>query len=432
MPPPRFARRVVSARKSPARQRAAREARPTTDLNASWTWPTSFSSWRAYYTWRHTLDTRQNVLPCVRSVNRAAFYCLPGLVVIGAMKGGTTGLREKLIASRQFYTAGSESYPREAHFWDNFLGNASHLLSSSVEAIADAYARCLGSIPAQEFATALTAGRIPRIAIDVTPGYSYGLGRDLLKKMKEVVPDAHLLLLARPGADVHFSSVVMSLENGFFERATPYQVAYKRGGCAQVRNYTASVAAATMRIGREHFFELATSKAAERADPDGYDWHILDEWRQIAELGGSAYALKLFFMVWPRSQITIVDSEALFTREREVYDHISVAARLPSIQLTNGTRTRPAKPFANAAVGHVSSLLKLVETCDLKAPFRCAWYGANERLADVLGQPWPLKWNKQVNAATCDTLSWSANTMTHDTGRRKEAHRPVRYGNRAS
>ena len=47
---------------------------------------------------------------------------------------------------------------------------------------------------------------------------------------------------------------VMTLERGAFERATPYQVAYKRGGCARVRNYSASVAAATMRIGCKHFF----------------------------------------------------------------------------------------------------------------------------------------------------------------------------------
>ena len=52
------------------------------------------------------------MIPCVRSID-FSFDCLPALIVIGAFKSGTTGIRHKLLASKQFISKGTE----EGNFW---------------------------------------------------------------------------------------------------------------------------------------------------------------------------------------------------------------------------------------------------------------------------------------------------------------------------
>ena len=76
-----------------------------------------FSDWAAYYEWRWGGDdgVRKPVVPCVRS-SPQSFDCLPSLITIGAFKGGTTGLRYKLLASQQWVTRGEN----EGDFWGEF------------------------------------------------------------------------------------------------------------------------------------------------------------------------------------------------------------------------------------------------------------------------------------------------------------------------
>ena len=59
------------------------------------------------------------VIACVAREGVESYDCLPSLVVIGAFKGGTTGLRYKLMASGQFYTKRDRvGEPTEGEFWD--------------------------------------------------------------------------------------------------------------------------------------------------------------------------------------------------------------------------------------------------------------------------------------------------------------------------
>ncbi|KAH8068436.1 hypothetical protein JL720_12208 [Aureococcus anophagefferens] len=92
------------------------------------------------------------------------------------------------------------------------------------------------------------------------------------------------------------------------------------------------------------------------------------------------------------------------------YDALAHALGLNfTISLVEDTRTRPDRQDdPKCPKAKVRAMKRLVSECDLKMPYRCAWYSANVLLAELLNECWPIAWNDGVNASTCARFNFTA------------------------
>ena len=126
--------------------------------------------------------------------------------------------------------------------------------------------------------------------------------------------------------------------------------------------------------------------------------------------GGYFYDLRYFWHTWPREQTLVLESMAVWARPRESYDALAQALRLNfKIKLVPNTRMRPIRQdHPQCPAARVDAMKRLVSTCDLKLPFRCAWFSANALLATLLNARWPAAWNDGVDAAACARHGFTA------------------------
>ena len=343
-----------------------------------------FQSWKSYYAWRDTRSGWQRINPCVPE-SKAAYKCLPSLIIIGAFKGGTTGVRFKLLASKQFFG------PIGEHHW----------FGESEKSV---------TVPRHEEA-AKYALTVPRdvmignkfVTFEDNPRYIDELNTNELKFIKKVNPDALMLLLARPGADIYFSALEMN--------AAPSK------DCSPFRSFghncTTGMARATADA-HKIFREGALRAAAMERDWESRDVISFSERAgQYVAKGAYFYALRHLWHTWPREQTLVLESLDLWTRPRENYDALAHALRLNfTIKLVPNTRTRPLRQDKpKCPLVKVEAMKRLISECDLKMPYRCAWYSANNLLAGLLNASWPLSWNNGVSLSTCELHGFTAADM---------------------
>ncbi|KAH8058123.1 hypothetical protein JL721_9581 [Aureococcus anophagefferens] len=124
--------------------------------------------------------------------------------------------------------------------------------------------------------------------------------------------------------------------------------------------------------------------------------------------GGYFYALR---HLWHRPRTdAVLESAAVWARPRVSYDALAHALGLNfTISLVEDTRTRPDRQDdPKCPKAKVRAMKRLVSECDLKMPYRCAWYSANVLLAELLNECWPIAWNDGVNASTCARFNFTA------------------------
>ncbi|EGB03746.1 hypothetical protein AURANDRAFT_67742 [Aureococcus anophagefferens] len=265
----------------------------------------AFPTWDAYYAWRDSQSEWQPIHPCVP--DRESYKCLPSLLVIGAFKGGTTALRFKLLASKQFFgPTGEHHYFAEEE--------KSVTVPRAVEA-----ARYAMTVPRAVFL------RNEFVVFEDNPRYVDTLNTHELEFIRKVIPDALMLLLARPGADVWFSALEMSADDyRDCSPLLPYGDRYCDVGAVR--------AAADAR--------QILDEGSQRAAAMERDWARGDviSLRERAGVyvakGGYFYALRHLWHTWPREQTLVLESAAAMKR--------------------------------------------LVSECDLKMPYRCACFRSTD------------------------------------------------------
>jgi len=335
-----------------------------------------FPTWGAYYSWRDAQVGWQHVSPCVRHATKTKdCRCLSALIVIGAFKGGTTGVRYKLLASEQFYGP-----MKEYHFW----AENEPSVDTPREMVAAKYAISLpcSLMLRREF-----------VVFEDNPRYVDELNTNVLRRIRKVNPDALMLLLARPGADIHFSALEMSADD--VKDCAPFRPFGHN--CGSATKYAAANAHAIFNEG------ILRAVAMERdwGDRDVISLH--HRAGQYVAKGGYYYVLRHIWHTWPREQTLVLESTALWMNEREGYNTLADALRLNfTIRLVPNTRTRPPRQdHPQCPPEQVETMKLLISECDLKMPYRCAWHSANMRLAELLHRSWPLSWNDGVNMSTC-------------------------------
>ena len=356
-----------------------------------------FDSWQEFYREQKPGSQREFVMPCVKN-EKKWYNCLPSLIVVGTFKGGTTGLRAKLAASGNLWTLGKKGEPEEAHFWDRI--HPHELLNRTVPEVADLYARKVGHT-SRKFADIADATTkiVKKVAFDTTPRYMISMSLNMLRLMHKVLPNAQLLLLARPGADVYFSGMQMNTCINPCNKSKLLSLisAEREGGCKLAQKKAAKWAIDMLKNGRKRHAEILH-------DPNVQ----IDRVHHMGTYFHGSYALPLAHLlrVWPQSQATVIESGELWRDPSQVYDRIAKEAHFPfHINLAKKTRKRPVLQDS-CVCSRSSELEKLVHRCELKVPFRCTFYGANERFADLLNKSWPRSWNIGLNLTQCLRLGF--------------------------
>lgn len=346
-----------------------------------------FPTWSAYYAWRDAQIEWQPTHPCVRE-NTSSYKCLPKLIIIGAFKGGTTGVRHKLLASGQFVG------PKIENHW---FGEREFPTSLSREKEAARYAM---HVPEAVFM------KNEFVVFESNPRYVDILNTRELKFIKRVNPDAHMLLLARPGSDIWFSGLGIT--------ATDYQ------DCDPFNSYGHDCSTGVAQAAHEA--RNVFDEGSQRAMAMERDWEHRDvistEHRAgtYVAKGGFFYALRHLWHTWPREQTLVLESMAVWQQPRKSYDALAHALRLNfTISLVANTRTRPNRQDdSKCPKAKLQAMKQLISKCDLKMPFRCAWYSANKLLANLLETTWPLAWNDGVNQSICDRHGFLAKDLSAD------------------
>ena len=357
--------------------------------------PHLFSNWRTYVAWRHNnTDMNTNIMPCVRIPS--GIDCLPSLIIIGAFKGGSTGVRHKLLASKRFHTYGTS----EDHFWDT-----PQTFQQAHHKIAEFYAHKVGHFPGVPFSHIhdYSTGLAKVIVFDDQPRYIDVLSINHLKLVFKIVPHAQLLLLARSGSDIYFSGMEMNLCT-FTNCASPEYPIPLDSSCDVALKHVITEAKLILGEGILRVNDI-------RNNPDT-EINVLNRFGAYGAKGGYAFPLELiFFEVWPRNQITIVESERLWSHPTEEYSRICEEAGVPfKIKLVDGTRTRPNVQDPEACKCKNTSFVKpTVDRCGLKKPMMCVWYSANIRFAKLINQSWPLLWNQHngMTISSCFAYGFS-------------------------
>ena len=163
----------------------------------------SFPSWAKYLLWRQTISPEcaknRPIQPCVWDLKQ--WTCLPKLVVIGTQKGGTTGLRNMLIATGLFMSMevtskGRKIYPEGNYFGKNLPSRGRNL---SYQKLLEGWFSKAGRFPSDVRWSDLADenGFARKISIDVSPQYSQDLVQHEIEWILRINPDVHFLLLAR-------------------------------------------------------------------------------------------------------------------------------------------------------------------------------------------------------------------------------------------
>jgi len=342
----------------------------------------AFPTWEAYYAWRDTQSGWQPVHPCVPNPDNNSYKCLPKLIVIGAFKGGTTGLRYKLLASKQFFGPTGENH----YFAEK---EKSTTVPRAVEAAK--YAMVVSR-------AVFLQGNF--VVFEDNPRYIDELNTNMLEFIRKVNPDAVMLLLARPGADIWFSGLEMGA------------AAHK--DCAEFRPYGDDCATATAHTAAQAHKVFNEGKGRAIAMESEWARRNVISLRERAGIyvakGGYVYALRHLWHTWPRAQTLILESTAVWAKPRESYNALAHALKLNfTINLVEGTRTRPeSQDHPMCPKAKFEAWRRLISECDLKMPFRCAWHSANILLADLLNVSWPIAWNDNVTASTCEPYNFTA------------------------
>jgi len=361
-----------------------------------------FMSWDAYYQWRNPLNTRQSVVACVRS-SLYSFDCLPSLIIIGTMKGGTTGVRNKLVASGRWLTKVKHDESSEGHVWgEKALFTAPS--SAGPAAIAKEYAAIFGHISVQPKDLANESARLemhnlidkdgcPRqLVFEDTPRILHAVGQSTARLMLSVVPDAQILMLARSPGDVKISAMEMSL---------CVRPPFSNDACSQLE--TQSCENAQMKIVRDaqrHATEARVVAAEQLTGPSANAMPTVDVSHPLGTYfahGAFAWPLEhVWLKAFPAEQLLVLSSEYLWSQPVEAYKQLKEAMRLPfEIVLVDGTRTRPRKQDeGRCQCQNTSTFRAFARSCSLARVYSCPFTFANSRLASLLNASWPLSWNE--------------------------------------
>ena len=173
------------------------------------------------------------------------------------------------------------------------------------------------------------------------------LSTDMLAFMRTIIPDAVMLLLARPGADIWFSALEMNA--AAYDDCRPFR-AYG-GDCAAGAAYAQA---------RAHRMFDEGAKRAAAIEADGNALNLSRRAGEYVAKGGYAYALRHLWRTWPRDQTLVLESERVWARPRAAYDALceqlalsclaSVAPSRGDSALSDASADAPLKPAAYASV----------------------------------------------------------------------------------
>lgn len=334
-------------------------------------------------------------MACVRptQVSDKVVYCLPSLIVIGAFKGGTTGLRHKLLASGQWVTKGRN----EVHYFgDRLIANAGKANENKdLAGFANQYSRLIGKLSESHLTN--TYGHPRKLVFDVTPRYIDAVGLDTANLMRQMIPDAQIILLARSGGDIWLSGEEMTYcrdgpirtdknSQGPSDDKVSRTVCslYELHGCEWTVNASVVLAKEYLRRGIAKVVELMQDSHAS-----------VDKSHRLGSLlakGGYIWPLRhIWLKAYPLKQISVLSSDALWHNEKELYSHIYRAAGA-SFQpiLRNNTKNRPQDD--SACKCDARAFRKFMNKCEAYKVINCAYVEPSKALASFLNESWPMDW----------------------------------------
>ena len=404
-----------------------------------------FPSWVEYLRWRETITptcaTNQPVHPCVRDMDH--WICLPKLVVIGAMKAGTTGLRNVLTASGLFTTKtkhvkrDNSTLFVETHFWDNqgpdrLIGGQ----ETSDAMVLEQWVNITGRFPSDVEWSDLADenGFARRLSFDMTPNYSRYLEKRDLHRILSINPDVHFLLLARDPADAIISSVDMSICSGkgraqecgavgCEHRPTalfpPLEVTNQGGkGCtpeaipcslfhSEMKSQTAE------NQYRETMYMLGSlrDKSAVRV---GHGYRNFGRWRYPWLLH------QQWLPLVPKDQMHVFRSDFLWHEPQPALDTLASLLKLPfKIPAAPDAETKPRGQLVctcSDAQANLEAFHAIIDRCQLRHVISCAHFHSNERMQEVMTTMFPygsplsrpfLDWNRGLTPAECEQLGFT-------------------------
>ena len=248
--------------------------------------------------------------------------------------------------------------------------------------------------------------------MDVSPYYVDIVSIPTAKLIHAIVPDVQIVLFARSAGDIRLSGLEMYLCRGDIDcnsadlKGINTSTNSIQNNCTDLQKRFVRQAQLVARQGREKAIQL-------RNNPD-FTVDIDHPLGIFLAKGAFAWPLKnIWFKVFPKSQVSVVSSEHLFSDPRRTYDKISTAALLPfRITLVDGTKERPQNDKACKCDGaHVRSAL---EECAVQRAYNCGWIHANAHLAAILNESWPLAWNKDIDGKICIDIGFAASDLYDD------------------
>ena len=408
----------------------------------------SFPSWAKYLLWRQTISPEcaknRPIQPCVWHLKQ--WTCLPKLVVIGAQKGGTTGLRNMLIATGLFMSVEVTSkrrkiYP-EAHYFGKHLPNRGRNLS--YQKLLEGWVSRAGRFPSDVRWSDLADenGFARKISIDVSPQYSQDLVEHEIEWILRINPDVHFLLLARdpsgafvsatdmyicwnmdyerhaPGRcgtvgcdfrpsllfpavrDVHDAvetctpeTVPCSMFHRQLEKLTAlnqrqelkYMPGEKNTG-VNLRRVLAGVRGRARKY-LKYREELKKERSGERVH--GYNDH--GRWRYPWVLH------QQWLQIVPKHQMHVIRNDYLWDEPQLVLDTIAGLLQLPFTipAVTNfatkpgQTKTGQTKCRCSEAEANRKAFYAIVERCQLKEAISCAHFHSNELMQELMASRFP-------------------------------------------
>ena len=401
----------------------------------------SFPSWAKYLLWRQTISPKcaknRPIQPCVWHLKQ--WTCLPKLVVIGTEKGGTTGLRNMLIATGLFMSVertnndGTKRYP-EAHYFGKNLPNRGRDLS--YQKLLEGWVSRAGRFPSDVRWSDLADenGFARKISIDVSPQYSQDLVEHEIQWILRINPDVHFLLLARDPSGAFVSATDMDICSGNMDYGRDAPGHCGTVGCdfrpsqlfpavrdvhdavetctpetvpcsmfhRQVENLTA------LNQQKELKYMLGEQKdKTEKNEVHGYNDH--GRWRYPWVLH------QQWLQVVPKHQMHVIRSDYLWDEPQLVLDTIAGILQLPfTIPAVTNFDTKPdrqTKCLCSDAEANLEAFYAIVERCQLKEAISCAHFHSNDLMQELMASRFPygsppgkpfLEWNRGMSVSECE------------------------------
>ena len=400
-----------------------------------------FPSWEEYLRWRETITppcaASQPVHPCVRGDGHWA--CLPKLVVIGAMKAGTTGLRNLLTASGLFSTKSrhvaedNSTVFLETHYWDNqgpgrFTGGA----DMSDIAVLQEWVNITGRFASDVEWSDLVDdnGFARRLTLDVTPSYSrYLEQRDVLRILR-INPDVHFLLLARDPADAMISAADMAIcsgkgssqecgavgcEQSPTELFPSLKVTNQEGKSCTPETIPCSLFHSKMKnVTAENQLRETEYMLGSRLDNSmQHGYKVFGRWRYPWLLH------QQWLPLVPKSQMHVFRSDYLWHEPQHALDTLGSLLKLPfQIPADTDVNTKPKRQtecHCSDAQANLEAFHAIIDRCQLRHAISCAHFHSNELMQEVMASVFPygsppsrpfLDWDRGLTPTECERLGF--------------------------